>query len=264
MVAMRVFSLWLSSIAATWLQVVTPSAAFAQTAVANPTVDRLVDELVENAARDHATLPSLTAHESIVSKVDEFVFVGKNTARAEANVRIVRKPPEGDWTEIREFTVFNGKPVTPKTRVQLPFNLVDSYNDTESSFFSVKNRPCYNFVLAAQAGHDAPLELVITPIADAASLPQCKGDSGMARIDPATHHLTHLEYNHPAGTNYSLWFHSIDYAATKVGDKTFWLPAVVTARVAIGKTPNEWTARYSDYHQYTSSVTILPADGSTQ
>jgi hypothetical protein len=267
MVAMRVSSLWLLSIAMTCLQTpaqVAATPAASTQAVATPATDRLVDELMENAARDHATLPSLTAHESIISKADEFVFVGKNTAKAEATVHIVRKPPEGNWTEIREFTVFNGKPVTPRTRILLPFNLVDSYNDTESSFFSVKNRPCYSFALAAQAGHDAPLELVITPIADAASSTQCKGDSGTARIDPATHHLTHLEYNHPAGTNYSRWFHSIDYAATKVGDKTFWLPAVVTTRVVIGKTPNEWTARYSDYHQYTASVKILPADGSTQ
>jgi hypothetical protein len=241
-----------------------PPAASTQTAAANLTADRLVDELVENAARDHATLPSLSAHESIISKVDEHVVFGKNTAKAEATVHIVRKSPGGDWTEDREFTVLNGKPVAPNTRVSLPFNLENSYNDTESLFFSVQNRPCYNFALATQTGHDAPLELTITPVSGAGTLAQCQGYSGMARIDPATHHLTHLEYNHPAGTSYSLWFHSIDYAATKVGDRTFWLPSLATTRVVIGKTPDEWSARYSDYHQYTASVTILPADRNTQ
>ena len=233
------------------LQPRTPDASFS--------ADQLGDELVENAARDHATLPSLTAHESIVSKVDEHVVFGKNTASAEATVHVVRMSPEGPWTENREFTVLNGKPVAPNTRIVLPFNLADGFNDTQSLFFSVQNRPCYNFALAARAGEDAHLELTITPVSEAATRTQCTARSGMARIDPATHRLTHLELTNSAGPN-SSFFTSIDYAATKVGDKVFWLPSVVTARVVIGKTPNEWIARYSDYHRFTAKATILPAD----
>jgi hypothetical protein len=245
-------------------QVPAPPAASTQAAAANPTSDRLVDELVENAARDHATLPSLTAHESIVSKVDEVVVFGKNTAKAEATVRIVRKSPEGPWTENREITVLNGKPVTPNTRTFLPFNLTEGFNDTQSLFFSVQNRPCYNFALAARAGQDAPLELTITPFSEVATRTQCIVHSGVARIDPETHHLTHLEFTNPAGTNSSQFFGTIDYAATRVGDKIFWLPSLITARVVIGKTPYEWSARYSDYHQYAVTLTILPADSNTQ
>jgi len=265
---MSVSRIWLLSIAVVCQQAsaqVTPPPTTSTGVTASDTAtERLVDELVENAARDHATLPSLSAHESIISKVDEHVVFGKNTAKAEANVHIVRKQPEGSWTEIREFTAFNGKPVTPKTRVSLPFNLIDSFNDSENVFFSVQNRPCFNFALAARAGQDTPFELTITPLSVAGLSAQCKGDSGMARIDPATHRLMHLEFTHPPGTTYSAWFHAIDYAATKVGDKTFWLPSLVGTRVVIGKTPNEWTARYSGYHQYTASVTILPADSNTQ
>jgi hypothetical protein len=260
--------IWLLSIAVTCLQmpaqIAAPPAPSTQATAANPTADQLVDELVENAARDRATLPSLTAHVSIVSKVDEFVWVGKNTAKAEATVHIVRTSPDDDWTEVREFTVFDGKPVTSKTRVLLPFNLTDSFNDSESFFFSVQNRPCYNFALATQTGPDASLELTITPASGAGTPAPCRPRSGMARIDPVAHRLIHLEFIYPAGTNYSQWSHSIDYAATKVGDKTFWLPSLVKAHVVMGKTPNEWTARYSDYHQYTASVTILPADTNAQ
>jgi hypothetical protein len=264
---MSMSHVWPVFIAGVWLQasaqVPAPPAASTHAAAANLTADRLVDELVENAARDHATLPSLTAHESIVSKVDEHVVFRKNTAKAEATVHIVRKSPEGAWTEDRQFTVFNGKPVAPNTRVQLPFDLENSFDDVQSFFFSVQNRPCYNFALAARVGKEAPLELTITPVSKVATQSQCIARSGVARIDPATHRVTHLEFTNPTGPN-SSFFSSVDYAATQVGYKLFWLPSVVTTRVVIGKTPNEWTARYSDYHQYTASVTILPADSNTQ
>ncbi len=127
---------------------------------------------------------------SIVSKVDEHVVFGKNTVKAEATVHIVRKPPEGTWTEIREFTAVNGKPVAPNARVSLPYNLADSFNDKQSLFFSAQNRPCFNFALAAQADHDAALELTITPSSKAASLTQCVAHSGVARVDPATTSLS--------------------------------------------------------------------------
>lgn len=265
---MRMSHVWpLFFIAGAWLQasaqVSIPSAASTQTATANLAADRLVDELIEYGTHDHATLPSLTAHESIISKVDEHVVFGKNTAKAEATVHIVRKSPEGPWTENREITVLNGRPVTPNTRVFLPFNLEGGFNDIQSLFFSALNRPCYNFTLAARS-QDALIELTITPAPDAAANTQCLARSGIARIDPATHHLTHLEFSTPARTNSSLFFNSIDYAATKVGSRTLWLPSIVTTHVVIGKTPNEWSARYSDYHQYTANVTILPADGKTQ
>ena len=85
---MSVSRICLLSIALAWLQTSAqppgPSAASAQITPANPTLDQLVDELVENAARDRAMLPSLTARESIVSKVDEFAFHGKTQVKAEA------------------------------------------------------------------------------------------------------------------------------------------------------------------------------------
>ena len=232
-------------------------------AAANLTADRLVDELVENAARDHATLPSMTAHESIVSKVDEFALHGKTHVNAEANVRIARKSSEGDWSEIREYTSVNGKPVAPNTKVALPFTIANSFDDHQGDFFSAQNRSCYNFSLAARTAPDAPLELTITPLPGSASS-HCTSRSGTARIDPATHRLIHLEFAYLPSANIPQWTVSVDYAATKVGDGTFNLPSMVATRIVLGKTPNEWTARYSDYHQYTSSVTIRPADDSAQ
>ena len=260
---MSVSRIWLLSIAVACqqasAQVAPLSAPSAGVAEPDAATERLVDELVANAARDRAMLPSLTAHESIISKVDEHVWVGKNTVKAEANVRIVRKPSEEGWAESREFTVVNGKPVAPNANVSLPFDIANSFDDHQDDFFSDKNRPCYNFSLAARTGQDAPLELTITPLPAAGTSSHCVNRSGMVRLDPATHRLVHLEFAYAPNANISQWAVSVDYAATQVGDKVFNLPSVVGSRIVFGKTPKEWTAHYSDYHQYAASSTILPA-----
>ena len=239
-----------------------PSASNKVTAVT--ATEKLIDQLVVNAARDRATLPSLSAHESIISKVEEHGVFGKKTMKAEATVRIVRKSPEGPLTEVRVFTAVDGKPVATNAHVSLPFDLNDSFADHQSDFFSVQNRPCYNFALMPQTGQNTPLELTITSVPTDGAPTQCKGRSGMARIDPKTHRLIHLEFAYPPQGNFSQWTASVDYAATKVGNRDYWLPSIVATHIVIRKTTNEWTGRYSDYHQYTSTSTILPADDSAQ
>ena len=54
-------------------------------------------------------------------------------------------------------------------------------------------------------------------------------------------------------------FLSTDYAPVKIGGKTFWLPVVTESTDVINKAKVHTVVRYSDYHQYTASVTILPA-----
>ena len=83
---------------------ISPEPAAAKSAAAE-----LVDQLVENAAFYRATLPSLTAHETIAS--DASIMFYKPHAEAEANVRMVRNKPGGPLVESRQFTMLNGKPV---------------------------------------------------------------------------------------------------------------------------------------------------------
>jgi len=52
--------------------------------------------------------------------------------------------------------------------------------------------------------------------------------------------------------------------AVKVGDDTFWLPTDVMAKGVVGKDRFRWASHYSDYHRYTASAKILPADGDAQ
>ena len=250
-----------------------PSSALAtqsQPASAESDTDLLVDTLVENATVNRATLPSLAAHESIVSKVDEVVFFGKSVYKAEAAVRMVRKSTGGPMEESRQIMVLNGKAIAPNEQARLPFDFVDDFDDFQTEFFSPQHRRCYNFALVPHANRSAPLELSITPRADAAAQLPCalaqKGLAGMVRIDPSADQLTHLEFTLPVAAAEPIHhptFLAADYSPAKVGNKTFWLPTTVIAHWVGGadrKTPFAWVSRYSDYHQYTASVTISPVE----
>jgi hypothetical protein len=238
--------------------------------MADKLVDTLVDKLVENATLNRATLPSLAAHESIVSKVDEVVFFGRSVYKAEAAVHMVRKSTGGPMEESRQILVLNGKAIAPNEQARLPFDFVDDFDDFQTEFFSPQHRRCYNFALVPHANRSAPLELSITPRADAGTQLPCaiaqKGLACMVRIDPSAGQLTHLEFTLPVAAAEPIHhpiFLSADYAAAKVGDKTFWLPTTVIAHWVGGadrKTPFAWVSRYSDYHQFTASVTISPVE----
>jgi hypothetical protein len=237
-----------------------------QTTPAKSETDQLVDQLIENATRNRAALPSLTAHESITTKLDEVVFFGRNGDKAKANVRLVRKSPDSsEFKETRQLTMLNKKTAEPGQHTGLMVDYYDDFNDWQSVIFSVQHRACFSFVLAPHSDPAALLLLTISPLPDTAKLPDCaitkRGLTGSATIDPAAHQITHLEFtlsnalNGPSENNLSP---SIDYAPAKVGDKTFWLPTTVAAHFNFGKSRWEWHSRYSDYHQYTSTVKLLP------
>jgi hypothetical protein len=241
-----------------------PSFAQVKAEAAESETDLLVDRLVENAARSRATLPSLSAHASIVSKIHEVVVFGKNTGKAEATVHMVRRSPDQPLKEIRDITEYNGKKVSPDRHVVLPFDMVDSFSDIRSTFFSSEHRPCYTFTLAAHTDPNAPLELTVTASSDAATVPECAttatGRTGFVRVDPATTQVMHLESSRlvTSGATSSNLALSVDYAPANVGDKTLWLPTVETARVVLGKTPMEWACHYTDYHLFAATVKVLP------
>jgi hypothetical protein len=238
----------------------------AQPAASKSAADDLVDQLIANAALYRTTLPSLTAHEKIVS--DASILLYKPHAEAEATVRVLRKVPGGPLVESREYTLLNGKQVAPDKHVVLPTNIYDGFDGFQEIFFSAQRRRCFNFTLAPQIAPSASLDLHITLKPDAASLPICPSDmqglTGIARVDPAAHQLKHLEWTVPqaAEQRVQVLSASTDYAPTSIGTKTFWLPIDVVqyAINSKNKAKGHFTVHYSDYHQYTATSTILPAD----
>jgi hypothetical protein len=237
----------------------------AQSRQPTPTVEDLVDQLVANASVYRATLPSLTADEDIIS---ELVILGVYTKRDEARAtfRAIRKTEEVSLEESRQITTLNGKPVKPGEHVNLPTTLLGGFGRFQDMFFTPQHRPCFHFTLAP-ATLGAPLQLNITLSPGAATRPGCEpgldGLTGIARIDPATGYLIHLERTLPAdiAAKYNhATFGSVDSGPTQVGDQIFWLPIIVTGDFVQnkGKSKGRFTAHYSNYHRYTATSTILP------
>ena len=227
-------------------------------------LEELVDRLIAHANLYRATLPSLTADEDIVSDAS-YLGMFRKRVEAHATFRAIRKPDGGFLNESRQITILNGKPVPPGEHVNLPSTLFGGFGRFQDMFFTTQHRPCFNFVLAPNPIPGASLQIDITLSSAAAANPGCEpglqGLTGIARIDPASGQLTHLERTIPAPVatrgNYAIYA-SVDSAPTKVGDETFWLPTLVIGDVQQGKIKGRFTAHYSNYHRYTATSTILP------
>jgi hypothetical protein len=240
-----------------------------QPAAPKSPADLLVDQLVENYAALRAMLPSITAHQKVETHFSRGILWQNSTG--EGTVRILRASSGEGLKETHEMTVLNGKPIAPdeqKAQAQLkkgPAQPSDALFGVQDAFFSLRNRPCFSFTLASQPAKDGTIELHFAHSPEYASMPKCQpgleGLTGIARIDPATHQLTHLEYATPTQVGNTAPFASTDYAPAKIGDKTFWLPAVTAASYAVdnAKVHVHTTTHFSDYHQYTATSTILPA-----
>ena len=180
-------------------------------------------------------------------------------------MRVLRAASGGALKETHEMTVLNGKAVPPQEN-KGPAQPSDAFIGVQAMFFNHSGRPCYGFSLAPQPTKDGLLELHISLSPESASLPNCMaakgitGLTGIARVDPTTHQLTHLERTIPNIADTNVAFASTDYAPAKIGDKTFWLPAMTVTSSIINKAKVQTVIHYSDYHQYTATSTILPAD----
>jgi hypothetical protein len=229
-------------------------------------VEDLVDQLVANASVYRANLPSLIVDEDIVSNLTILGIYTKH-AEAHATFRAIRKSDDSSLDESREITILNGKPVKPGDNPTLPVVLFGGFGRFQDMFFSPQHRPCFNFVLEPPNPR-APLQIDITLKPNAATIPGCErgltGLTGIARIDPASGYLIHLERTIPpdiaAKFNHAT-FGSVDSGPTQIGDRVFWLPITVTGDVIEnkGKQKGRFTAYYSNYHRYTATSTILPA-----
>jgi hypothetical protein len=210
------------------------------------------------------TLPSLTASESIVS--DRSIFGFKHHVEAQATFRALQSPAAARLDESRQINLLNGKLVPPGQHPRLPFTLFGGFGRFQDMFFSAKRRACFTFTLIPKTTPASPLELQINPNPSMATMPECEaglqGLTGIARVDPAYHQLTHLERTIPvvvAAEGNHASFASVDCAPTQVGDQTFWLPTVVIGRMDSGKAKGQFTAHYTNYRRFTSTAILLPA-----
>ena len=222
----------------------------------------LLDQVGTHASAYRATIPSLTADESITSQATG-LGIFKQHAEARALFRVVRKTPDGPLTESRQIVELNGKAVAPNQEPHLPLTFQGAFGDALEIFFAPALRPCFDFTLAPAAGEEREQRIGFAMHPGTETNPACAhtpiGVSGFALVDPATKQIRHLERTVPedfAAPRHLAGFVSIDYAATLVGDQGFWLPSRIVARMGDGKA--QFTARYSNYHRFTGTVTLLP------
>jgi hypothetical protein len=229
-----------------------------------PAPSALIDQLVTNAAQYRLTLPSLTADESISSE-SSYLGLFKLHAEAQGTFRVMASAAGGALQESRHITRLNGKPVEPGKHVTLPSTLFGGFDRFEEMFFTPQHRLCFAFTLLPQPAPDGTLQIAIAVPPEVEERPGCTQDrqglTGLARVDPATHQIVHLERTVPdelARRSNLAPFASVDCAPARVGGQTFWLPTMVVGRILDGKVRGEFTAHYSNYHRYTASITLLP------
>ena len=228
-----------------------------------PASPELIDELVANAALYNATLPSITANETIESEASYLIF--RKKALAKGTFRVVRDPNGGPLKESRQITVLDGKPVAEGQQVHLPTTLFGGFGRFQEMFFTPAHRRCYTFTRLSEPGPGGTWQIAIASRPEDAAPPHCAsqapGVTGIARVDPATHQLVHLERTVPeeaAAQRHLAPFASVDIGPATIGDKSFWLPTLVIGTFNNGKEKGRFVAHYSDYHRFTGSVTLLP------
>lgn len=223
----------------------------------------LLNQLIANADQYRATLPSLTADETILSEAS-YRGMFKDKVESRGTFRAVRGAPGEPLKESREITISNGKPLEPGKQAKLPFALFGGFGRFQEMFFTPKNIHCFAFNVMPEPGPGGTIQISISVPSELEGQSDCAksraGLTGLVRVDAATHQLVHLERTVPdtPATRRSAPFASVDCAPTKVGDETYWLPTVVTGGSANRAIRGQFVAHYSNYHRYAASITLLP------
>ena len=223
-----------------------------------PAPAELINHLVANAQLYAETLPSLAATETIDSQGSYMIF--HHRVKATAVFRVVRHAG-APFEESRQITEADGKAVAPGEHVALPSTLFGGFSRFQELFFTPAHRLCFTFTLLPEAGPDGTQQIAVAEQPGILAGCDPHGMTGLVRVDPATRHVVYLERTVPlkAAIKTQLApFARVDLAPAKIGDETFWLPTIVFANFANGKTRGSFEARYSDYRRYTASMTILP------
>ncbi len=229
-----------------------------------PTLDQLLSHVEANTEQYKATVPSFLCDEHITSQELRGGKLKHETA-IDALFRVTRAGQTLE--ESREVKSINGNPSRSK-KLEMPISFSGGFSGALAKFLSAERRECFDYrpdrSVPASPGTES---FTFTAREAAAKQPACStiqpGTTGRFVVDSASMQVVHIERTvpNPIGRDQSvLGTAAVDFAPVSLNGKSFWLPSTVTAFTT--ETPKtsafRFTAKYSNYHRFAASSTILP------
>lgn len=225
-----------------------------------PPIEKLLPQLYANAREYLAKLPSLSCDESITSQALKKGKV-QHEVKVESVLREVREATgANNFSEKHQFVSVNGQPPPPKFNV--PFFVQGGFANA-LGFRHEDKIGCYDFKLASEdAGKTIKLDMALKPNnPDPVCDQPLKSYSTTVLVDAASGHVMYVDRTvspEDFKLHHEVFFASMEYGPQKIGDETLWLPIRMTAHDP--KNEGQMIVIYSNYHRYSATSTILPAD----
>ncbi len=230
-------------------------------------LEQILSRVEANTEQDKASVPSFFCDEHITSQE---LHGGKlkHETTVEAVFRVTRSTTQaGTLNESREVKAIDGRP-SSNTKISMPITFSGGFSGALDKFLSADHRQCFDYQPDPTASAAGTAAFTFSAREAAAKDPACTsiqpGTTGKFVIDSAAMQVTHIERTLPQAVGKDsavLGTASVDFAPVTLNGKSFWLPATISAWTTETPKTNafRFTARYSNYHRFAASSTILPA-----
>ena len=242
-------------------------ATFAHAQQPRPTLDQILSRVEANTEQYKSTVPSFFCDEHITSQELHNSKL-KHETTAEALFRVIRSTSSKDMLEeSREVKTINDKPSSSK-KLNMPISFSGVFSGALAKFLSVDRRECFDYQIDPSPASPGTEAFTFIAREATAKQPACvsiqPGTTGKFMVDSTSIQVIHIEraVPHPVGKDQTvLGTASVDFAPVTLNGTSFWLPSTVIAFTTETPKTNafRFTAKYSNYHRFAASSTILPA-----
>jgi hypothetical protein len=233
-----------------------------------PALDQILSRVEANTEQYRASVPSFLCDEHITSQE---LHDGKlkHETTVDAVFRVTRSTTQGvALKESREVKAIDGRP-SSNSKINMPITFSGGFSGALDKFLSANHRQCFDYQPdPAATSPSGTAAFTFSAREAAAKDPACSsvqpGTTGKFVIDSTAMQVTHIERTVPQNVGKDrevLGTASVDFAPVTLSGKSFWLPITISASTRETPKTNafRFTARYSNYHRFAASSTILPA-----
>jgi len=237
------------------------------------TVDAVLVRVRTNVAEYRTSIPSFISDESVLSQRFEDEKL-KDEMKVESSLEVVRQGSGNNLRETRIKNLVNGH--APKSqKVTPPF----TFKGGVSNVIAFLESKCDDYRFAEEPSKGNPIVLLASlkpPSSDRPSTCSSQIYNRKAFIDLDTFQVFRIEnavqdvgtgiVGHlpfvPMPSSHNVFTLSVDYTPVELGGKTFWLTKTVTVDLKDKNKPIRlhYEAHYTNYHRFTGTAAILPAE----